>query len=154
MFKYEPITKSLMKKRGQVALEFLMTYGWAIFAMLAVIAALAFFGVFNVDQFIVERCQFSTGIICVDSVIAPSGVTVAIQNAMSVDVEQVSLLIPGCSNTPIEIASIDSGSQHIFSDDCSLNSADPFKSTLVFNYTNPQSTLEHTKRGELAGRVQ
>jgi len=143
-----------MKKRGQAALEFLMTYGWAIFMMLTVIGALFYFGAFDVDQFVVERCQFSTGIICIDSVIAPEGVTIAIQNAMSIDIEDIALVIPDCSGIPIEILKIDSGSYHLFTDDCSLPTGGRFKSQLIFNYTNPQSTLEHTKRGELVGRVQ
>ena len=36
-----------MAKRGQAAMEFLMTYGWAILAAIIAIAALAYFGVFS-----------------------------------------------------------------------------------------------------------
>ena len=32
-----------MKKKSQVAMEFLMTYGWAILVVLAAVAALAYF---------------------------------------------------------------------------------------------------------------
>ena len=35
------------KKRGQAAMEFLMTYGWAILAAIVAIGVLAYFGVFN-----------------------------------------------------------------------------------------------------------
>jgi hypothetical protein len=34
-------------KRGQAAMEFLMTYGWAILAAIIAIGVLAYFGVFN-----------------------------------------------------------------------------------------------------------
>ena len=34
-------------KRGQAAMEFLMTYGWAILAAIVAIGVLAYFGVFN-----------------------------------------------------------------------------------------------------------
>ena len=34
-------------KKSQAAMEFLMTYGWAILVVLAAIAALAYFGVLN-----------------------------------------------------------------------------------------------------------
>ena len=33
-------------KRGQAAMEFLMTYGWAILAAITAIGVLAYFGVF------------------------------------------------------------------------------------------------------------
>jgi uncharacterized protein (UPF0333 family) len=35
------------QKRGQAAMEFLMTYGWAILAAIIAIGVLAYFGVFN-----------------------------------------------------------------------------------------------------------
>lgn len=39
-------------KKGQAATEFLMTYGWAIMAVIIVIGALAYFGVFSSNKFI------------------------------------------------------------------------------------------------------
>lgn len=36
-----------MHKKGQAAMEFLMTYGWAILAAIIAIGVLAYFGVFN-----------------------------------------------------------------------------------------------------------
>lgn len=36
-----------MKKRGQAAIEFLMTYGWAIIIIVIAVAALAYLGVFS-----------------------------------------------------------------------------------------------------------
>jgi hypothetical protein len=41
-----------MKRRGQAAMEFLMTYGWAILAAIIAIGVLAVFGVFSPGQFI------------------------------------------------------------------------------------------------------
>ena len=37
----------IIKKRGQAAMEFLMTYGWAILAAIVAIGVLAYFGVFS-----------------------------------------------------------------------------------------------------------
>lgn len=55
-----------MKKKAQAAMEFLMTYGWAILVVLAAIAALAYFGVLSPDKFLPEKCQFPSGFGCVD----------------------------------------------------------------------------------------
>ena len=38
-----------MKNKGQAAMEFLMTYGWAILAGIIAIGVLAYFGVFNTE---------------------------------------------------------------------------------------------------------
>jgi len=39
-------------KKGQEAMEFLMTYGWAILVVLLAIAALAYFGVLNPERYL------------------------------------------------------------------------------------------------------
>ena len=43
-----------MTKKGQAAMEFLMTYGWAILAAIIAIAVLAYFGVFNPGRYASE----------------------------------------------------------------------------------------------------
>jgi len=40
---------------GQAALEFLMSYGWAILAVIAGIFALAYFGVLDLDKFLPHK---------------------------------------------------------------------------------------------------
>jgi len=51
-------------KRGQAAMEFLTTYGWAILVIVIVLAALLWMGVFNVMNKVPERCEFQPGIGC------------------------------------------------------------------------------------------
>mgnify|MGYP001563330253 CR=1 FL=1 len=51
-------------KRGQAAMEFLMTYGWALLVVLVAIGALAFFGVLNPGQFLPDQCVFFAGLTC------------------------------------------------------------------------------------------
>ncbi|PIN88850.1 hypothetical protein COU60_05510 [Candidatus Pacearchaeota archaeon CG10_big_fil_rev_8_21_14_0_10_34_76] len=41
-----------MQRKGQAAMEFLMTYGWAILAAIIAIGVLAYFGVFSPGKFI------------------------------------------------------------------------------------------------------
>ena len=56
----------MAKKRGQAALEFLMTYGWAILVVLVVIGALAYFGVLNPSTILPEKCTLQMGLYCQD----------------------------------------------------------------------------------------
>lgn len=41
-----------MERKGQAAMEFLMTYGWAILAAIIAIGVLAYFGVFSPGKFV------------------------------------------------------------------------------------------------------
>lgn len=48
-------------KRGQAALEFLMTYGWVILIVVIVLGVLAAFGVFDINRLLSVRCASPTG---------------------------------------------------------------------------------------------
>ena len=50
--------------RGQAALEFMMTYGWAILVVLAAIGALSYFGVLNPSRFTPDTCLASSPFSC------------------------------------------------------------------------------------------
>jgi len=65
----------MFNKRGQAAMEFLMTYGWAILVVLVAIGALAYFGVLSPDKFLPERCTGPAGLDCIDkaSITASTG---------------------------------------------------------------------------------
>lgn len=78
-----------MFKKGQAAMEFLMTYGWAILVVLAAIGALAYFGVLSPDNLLPERTSFQAPLANVDTaVISTDGgedqITVAIAFANNV----------------------------------------------------------------------
>ncbi len=62
-----------MARRGQAALEYLFTYGWAFLAVLVTIGVLAYFGVFNVSALQSNDCSFIPGIVCSDYTITPTG---------------------------------------------------------------------------------
>ncbi len=50
--------------RGQAAMEYLMTYGWAILVIVIVLAALLFLGVFSVGSNVPEECIMESGWQC------------------------------------------------------------------------------------------
>ena len=67
------------RKKGQAALEFLTTYGWAFLVILVMIGALAYFGVLNPQKFLPDKCIFGTGFgACLDG-ISDSGADNAIK---------------------------------------------------------------------------
>ncbi len=56
----------MARRRGQAALEFLSTYGFAFLLILLMIAALSYFGVLNPKNFLPGRCLISGEFRCVD----------------------------------------------------------------------------------------
>jgi hypothetical protein len=59
-----------MNKKGQAALEFLTTYGWAFMVILVMIGALAYFGVLNPQKLIPDQCAITSGFTCKDFQVA------------------------------------------------------------------------------------
>jgi len=53
-------------RRGQAALEYLVTYGWAFIAILVVVGALAYFGFLSPTKYLPARCEFGAQLECVD----------------------------------------------------------------------------------------
>lgn len=92
-------------KRAQAAMEFLMTYGWAILVVLIVIGALAYFGMFNLNIFFQERCTFQTGFQCDDAILqlGPNGntanITILMQNSMGEDIKITNLTFKTTTGT-------------------------------------------------------
>lgn len=60
-------------RRGQAALEFLTTYGWAFLVILIMIGALAYFGVLNPIGLLPDRCNFGPEVECQDFQISQTG---------------------------------------------------------------------------------
>lgn len=52
------------KGRGQAALEFLTTYGWAFLVILVMIAALSYFGVLDASRFVPDSCKLDGNVEC------------------------------------------------------------------------------------------
>ncbi len=52
-------------KKSQAALEFLMTYGWALIMILILIAAISYFGIFNPKKILPDKCVFGPEIECI-----------------------------------------------------------------------------------------
>lgn len=75
-------------KKGQAALEFLSTYGFAFLIILVMIGALAYFGVLNPAGLLPERCTFGSELACDEFLISSSdGVSVVLVNQVGRTIE-------------------------------------------------------------------
>ena len=73
------------RKKGQAAMEFLMTYGWAILVVLVVIGALAYFGVLSPSNLLPEKCTFPVSMSCTDFSVTGSNIQLILLNGAGRD---------------------------------------------------------------------
>jgi len=155
----------MRQKKAQAAMEFLMTYGWALLVVLIAIGALAFFGVLNPSRFLPETCVLAPGFACIDFKVTVSGVEVILQNGlgnninigseMTIDAQE----LHGCIATATGIPQIlDGKSQSITIDlsaaGCnSMTAGSKFKADMVFGYT-PSGGTDHKKVGQIVAKIE
>ena len=148
-----------MLKKSQAAMEFLMTYGWAILVVLVAIGALAYFGVLSPDKFLPSKCQLPAGIACTDFkvVAGATGTTgtvdVVLRNGLGFDINAITVAVGGCTTTDITPASITNGEDESYqATGCTITSGSKFSGPLNVSYTNVDTTLTHKAQGTITGR--
>ena len=72
-------------KKGQAALEFLTTYGWAFLVILVMIGALAYFGVLDPSNFVADRCVMGNPLTCEGQnyIINPGQALIQVRNGLN-----------------------------------------------------------------------
>ena len=157
-------------KRAQAALEFIMTYGWAVLVLLVMIGALAYFGVTNPTKLIPEKCLFEAGFGCTDYRATVSGTSLRIQFALenkagdSVAFQRINASTTrggvtysvNCTQTPT--GWIDPDAVPIFN--CMLAAGSSpgvgqnAKINVQLNYTTGRGVFSRTSSGEIQTSVQ
>ena len=87
-----------MKKRAQAALEFLTTYAWAFIVISITLSGLYYFGIFDFNKFLPQKCVFPSQFKCLDFSLSPSQVKVKLVNNIGEDVTITSLKITNDAN--------------------------------------------------------
>ncbi|MEM0231380.1 MAG: hypothetical protein QXW00_01760 [Candidatus Woesearchaeota archaeon] len=138
-------------RKGQAAMEFLMTYGWAILVVLVAIAALAYFGVLSPGRFLPRTCTIGQGVSCEDFKITADGnATVIIRNGMGSAVTGVTVTISGNACTPTGITINDGATQEFTCSVTPGTAGSKYKGDIAFTYTQEGSSLSHTLKGTIA----
>ena len=83
-------------KAGQAAVEFLMTYGWAILSVIITIAALSYFGIINQTMFASDACILFPGVACIDFTITNAEAILRIQNNLGENINRIDVTVPSC----------------------------------------------------------
>ena len=154
-------------RKGQAAMEFLMTYGWAILVVLVAIGALAYFGVLSPDKLLPEKCMISSGsgLFCDKfSITAATSITLKAKNSLAdaVTVTTASEISDGtnsCALAANTAIAADGSVSLVFSADGSvgtcaaLTAADAkIKGDISLTFTDPDA-FSKTTTGSLVARV-
>lgn len=143
----------MLDKKSQAALEFLMSYGWAILVVLIAVGALSYFGVLNLSMFLPEKCTLVPGIACLDFRAGTDGVTLVIKNSIgdSIVVESVTVTaVNNCETT--FFTKLNNGEQGTFNVGCNLTGS-KLNSELRFIYEGVNA-LQHNASGRLISRIE
>ncbi len=166
-----------MQRRSQAAMEFLMTYGWAVLVVLVVIGAFAYFGIINPSNFVPERCQFSMPLDCEEHLVTttPSDagtIKFTIRNGGGRDIKILKinatnddLIGTSCSFVSPSGVTLINGRKHDFTlnssygDPCVINhayagSAKKIKWQVKITYSYVGASFVHTTDGELLARIE
>ncbi len=156
-------------KRGQAALEFLTTYGWAFLVILIMISALAYFGVLNPSQFLPERCNMAKEFSCRDykvTEVTPGeelafnlSVVNQVGNSVEINGANVSTSNPEIDSSSCNIPSESISQRAGATIECTITGSFPAagnKQRIPFQirYQEVGGQFEHTIQGEVLANIQ
>ena len=145
-------------KRGQAAVEFLMTYGWVLLVILLAVMALAYFGILSPGDQLPETCLFFPGLGCDSFRVNEDGVALYISNGGGRDYINVSITVLGegpCEGDSSEVQDLKDGHKKEFFINCTVkpSSGSAFRRSIQINYTELEG-LSHSKEGQLTTKVE
>ncbi len=149
------ISTRFKSKKSQAAMEFLMTYGWAILVVLAAIAALAYFGVLSPEKFLGDKCVLEPGLACISNKVEPTQITLLIAQNKGKTIIIDSISVGSCSGTFSE--NMLSGTDHKFVIGGACNNGavkERFKGDITVGYTEKEANISKTARGNLNTNVE
>jgi len=143
----------MINRKSQAALEFIMTYGWAILVVLVAIGALAYFGVLSPDRFLPSRCSLQSGIACLDHKVTATSIEVFVKNGLGYDITVQKIQAEQCSEvlTPGDLAN---GAERTYVFTVCDNPGSKYSGDFNISYTNVVTQITHKNQGVITTRVE
>lgn len=152
-------------KRAQAAMEFLMTYGWAILVVLAAIGALAYFGVLNPSRLVPDRCSVAAGFDLKDCKADQQNLTISLYNGQGVDLTAVNVTINSTlgsdvtCNGVVVVGSLANGQTSSLTALCGFGATAPalgarLDADITITYQKSGEQLSHSTTGKIQRKVE
>ena len=144
-----------MMKKSQAALEFIMTYGWAILVVLVAIGALAYFGVLSPDKFLPAKCTMQAGIACIDHKATSTSLDIVFRNSLGYDITVTDVKAQQCTAQTGLTDSVSNGDRKQYPLTC-VNSGSKYNGQVNITYKTPSDYggLAHTNIGQVTTRIE
>ena len=153
-----------MTKKSQAALEFIMTYGWAILVVLVAIGALAYFGVLSPDKFLPAKCTLSAGLACTDHKATASNLDIVFRNSLGYDITVTDVKAQQCTAQTGLSDTVSNGGTKQYTFCCGAscvpastgNAGSKYNGNVNVTYTTPDDygALSHTNQGQVTSRIE
>ena len=143
----------MINRKGQAALEFLMTYGWAILVVLVAVGALAYFGVLSPDKFLPAKCTLQSGIVCLDHKATANSLIVVLQNSLGYDITIDAVKADLCTALGSQGTLANGVKTGQISMVC-VNSGSKYNGALNVTYTTTETQVQHNNRGQITTRIE
>lgn len=148
--------QSLRNLTSQAAMEFLMTYGWAILVVLVAVMALSYFGVLSPDIFLPKKCSLPAGITCLDYQVSDLRVVLVLQNNFGETITIGRIDVTGGSSSCSDTTSIElkNNEKAIFTIlGCNNgNVGGRFRGEVNITYTK-EDLLDHVISGSILAKI-
>ena len=152
-------------KRGQAALEFLSTYGFAFLIILVMIGALSYFGVLNPGNLLPQRCNVDPGLSCVEFQISEgtdadsAQVQVRLSNQLGQTMGDIDVsMTSGDASADCEDITGRVSQGESFTVDCTIDAlyveGERLRADYLISYTPVGRTFEQTVAGDVVARMQ
>ncbi|MEK6946581.1 MAG: hypothetical protein AABX32_03150 [Nanoarchaeota archaeon] len=142
----------MTNRKSQAALEFIMTYGWAILVVLVAIGALAYFGVLSPDRFLPSKCTLQSGIACVDHKATATSLTVYVKNSLGYDLTVDAVKAQQCTALGSQGA-LTNGGAATYTLTCT-NTGSKYNGNINITYTNTDTSVQHTNQGQITTKIE
>ena len=150
-------------KRAQAAMEYLLTYGWAILVVIVMVGAMVYFGTINTSP---SKCELENPFVCAQYKVSKpliagtNGVVilgiVPIKSVSYVNVT-VDCLRDGMSNSSntfnqyMEKSFVINNSIYF---SCPMPAGGAFRANIFIDYTLSDETVVHTSKGSLVAPIE
>lgn len=150
-----------MGRRGQAAMEFLMTYGWAILAAIIAIGVLAYFGVFTPGKYVggtaIVNAPFYVNAWNIQAGLSTDGgVVLELRNNGGESFEIQSVEVAGCGTDSTSLNVSASALQSV-TVNCAggtgLTAGETFKGDITIKYRKSGSTVDLSSTGTIADTI-
>jgi len=138
--------------KGQAAMEFLMTYGWAILAAIIVIGILGYY-YFSRDVLTPKAAVVNPPFYLNAQTVNTSGVSLELKNNGDDTYTVSKVAVTACGETPSAPGAVASGSTVTAHVNCTLSPSTTFKGTITVYYTKTGSTMTQTTTGSITQSV-